>query len=89
MKTYLKIKISSLAAEARIIRREEQRWPGDHQIRTGLHEHRVIDVRREARSALLPTVSCGIAPTGPSNPSATELLIETRVQRWLGRPLPG
>ncbi len=53
MKTYLKIKISSLAAEARIIRREEQRWPGDHHIRTGLHEHRVIEVRRDARSALL------------------------------------
>ncbi len=53
MKTYLKIKISSLAAEARIIRREEQRCPGEHPIRTGLHEHRVLEARREARSALL------------------------------------
>ncbi len=53
MKTYLKIKLLSLAAEARIIRREEQRWPGEHHVRTGPHEHRVLDVRREARSALL------------------------------------
>ncbi len=52
-KTYLKIKLLSLAAEARIIRREEQRWPGEHPVRYGLHEHRVINVRREARSALL------------------------------------
>ncbi len=53
MKTYLKIKLLSLAAEARIIRREEQRWPGEHHVRTGPHEHRILDVRREARSALL------------------------------------
>lgn len=52
-KTYLKIKIMSLAAEARIIRREEKKWPGPHDIRTGLHLHRVHDVRDEARAALL------------------------------------
>ncbi len=51
--TYLKIKLLSLAAKARLIRREEQRWPGEHPIRYGLHEHRILDVRREARSALL------------------------------------
>lgn len=51
--TYLKIKLLALAAEARLIRREEQRWPGEHPIRYGLHEHRILDVRREARSTCL------------------------------------
>lgn len=51
--TYLKIKIKSLAAEAAIIRKEEGRWRGDSEIRYGLHQHRIIDVRREARAAQL------------------------------------
>lgn len=52
MKVYLKIKIKSLAAEARIIRVEERkaRLPD---TRAGLHHHRVIDVRRESRVAHL------------------------------------
>lgn len=41
----------SLAAESQIIRREEQKYCGE--IRCGLHEHRVHDVRRESRSAHL------------------------------------
>lgn len=52
-KTYLKIKIMSLAAEAKIIRREEHRWPGASDIRCGLHLHRVNNVRGEARASLL------------------------------------
>lgn len=56
-KTYLKIKICSLQEEARIIRREEQRWiigkRRNHPIRMGLMFHRKWDVRREQRSALL------------------------------------
>lgn len=54
--TYLKVKIKSLAAEARIIRHEETRFPRgfrDHPTFQGLHSHRTWDVRREARSALL------------------------------------
>lgn len=51
MKTYLKIKIKSLADEARTIRNEEKKTSGE--TRAGLHQHRVIDVRREQRSALL------------------------------------
>lgn len=57
--TFLKIKIMSLAAEARIIRREEKKWPGtvagsnSASIRAGLHEHRITVVRPEARVALL------------------------------------
>lgn len=47
----LKIKIKSLAAEASIIRKDERRLTGDD--RTSLHNHRVIEVRREARAALL------------------------------------
>lgn len=50
---YLKIKIMSLAAEAKIIRKEEQRWYGASELRTSLRSHRVHDVRSEARVALL------------------------------------
>jgi|GEM_PF-5312666 len=53
MKVYLKIKIMSLAAEARIIRKETKRWPGDSPERLGLYTHRIHDVRSEARSACL------------------------------------
>ncbi len=53
MKVYLKIKIMSLAAEARIIRKEERKTPGPSDARQGLHQHRVIDVRRECRVANL------------------------------------
>lgn len=49
---YLKVKIKSLAVEARIIRKEEQK-PQNHEVREELHLHRTYDVRREARSALL------------------------------------
>lgn len=50
---YLKIKIKSLADEARTIRLEEKRWPGKSPERQGLYEHRILDVRKEARSAQL------------------------------------
>jgi hypothetical protein len=57
MKTYLKIKIVSLAAEARLIRREERRYRGPKwgpsPVRLGLHRHRIHEVRPEARHALL------------------------------------
>ena len=44
---YLKVKLKSLAAEAKIIRLEETRSRGG--IRNGLHEHRVGIVRFESR----------------------------------------
>ena len=53
MKIYLKMKIMSLAAEARIIRTEEKKWPGEHDARLGLHRHLIHEVRPEARHALL------------------------------------
>lgn len=69
MKTYLKIKIMSLAAEASIIRREEKKWPRERdipmdqrtdpkqqdrwKIRLSLATHRRFDVRTESRCALL------------------------------------
>lgn len=43
----LRVKIKSLAEEARIIRREERRTHGP--LRTELHDHRVKAVRSEAR----------------------------------------
>lgn len=51
MKTYLKIKIVSLAAEAVLIKREERRWKRGSDVRLGLAEHRRGIVRDEARSA--------------------------------------
>ncbi len=53
---YLRVKIKSLAAEARIIRTEEQRFPRgwrNNPTYFGLRNHRTFDVRREARAALL------------------------------------
>lgn len=50
--TYLKVKIKSLAAEARIIRLEERR-ARTRELRDGLAEHRRTTVRRQARSTQL------------------------------------
>jgi hypothetical protein len=66
---FLKIKIISLAAEARIIRAEERKWPRERDFpleqrqepgskkrwvtRVELASHRRVVVRGEARSALL------------------------------------
>ena len=48
----LRVKIKSLAEEARIIRREEQRAAG-WELRTELHLHRVGVVRSATRDALM------------------------------------
>ncbi len=53
MKTLLKMKIGSLAAEAAIIHREERKWRGTHPMRARLHEHRVNEVRKECHAALI------------------------------------
>lgn len=68
MHIYLKVKIASLADEARIIRRYERRalkslrrtrnWPealpwDKQKTFFGLRQHRIWDVRREARSSCL------------------------------------
>lgn len=54
----LKIKLKSLAAEARIIRQEEMKArfskrPEVQDLRAQMHEHRVKDIREEARATLL------------------------------------
>lgn len=49
----LKVKIKSLAEEAKIIRTEEKKLPGPSAKRMELHEHRVGKVRHCARYALL------------------------------------
>lgn len=54
----LRVKIRSLAEEARIIRKEERRakkrgWIGPGSINESLHNHRTLDVRNEARAAQL------------------------------------
>lgn len=58
MKTHLKVKIMSLAAEARIIRKLELRWKkaprkglDPHPMFFSLQDHRKKDVRSESRSA--------------------------------------
>lgn len=48
---FLKIKLKSLAAESRIIRHEERKSYDKQRCR--LHEHRVGEVRREARATHL------------------------------------
>jgi hypothetical protein len=49
-RVYLKVKAKSLAAEAKIIRKEEKRNPS---FRQSLAEHRRTVVRKEARHTLL------------------------------------
>ena len=53
--TYLRVKIKSLAAEARIIRKEERLALEfrNRSLYDGLHTHRVRDVRDEARATQL------------------------------------
>ncbi len=51
MSVFLKVKIKSLASEARIIRHEERKSRG--QLRNDLTAHRKGIVRREARHTLL------------------------------------
>lgn len=47
----LRVKLKSLAAEAKIIRKEERRsWGG---LRESLHLHRINEVRQEARATHL------------------------------------
>ncbi len=48
-RTFLKVKLKSLAAEARIIRLEERRAKRDPDLLAGLVGHRRGIVRREAR----------------------------------------
>lgn len=53
---YLRVKIKSLASEARIIRQEELQFPKgqrDNATYHGLHAHRTGIVRDEARASLL------------------------------------
>lgn len=54
-KRFLKVKIKSLAEEARIIRLEERRAKarGDYETLTSLYLHRTKDVRNEARATQL------------------------------------
>lgn len=49
-RTLLKVKIKSLAAEARIIRKEELNKRNSH-VREHLYLHRIHEVRDEARAA--------------------------------------
>jgi uncharacterized protein (UPF0548 family) len=62
MRTYLKIKIKSLAAEAVIIKQEERKWKfpvftdnvkQPHPMFFALRQHRLLEVRRECRSAII------------------------------------
>ncbi len=52
---FLKIKLKSLAAEARIIHEQERKTKGAayNGVRESLHLHRVMDVRRETRATHL------------------------------------
>ena len=52
-KVKLKIKVKSLAAEAKMIRFEEKKWPAESEERGELYSHRIFPLRREARSSFL------------------------------------
>lgn len=49
---YLKIKLKSLAAEAKIIRAEEKKYQ-DQSTKQGLYLHRVLNVRNESRATFI------------------------------------
>ena len=49
----LRVNVKSLAAEAKIIRQEAKRYPGDSSERGCLNWHRISVVRDEARAAQL------------------------------------
>ena len=69
----------SLAAEAVIIRKEERRHKGS--VRSSLHNHRVVDVRREARASLLAYAFLRGKPIeqGEQNPDrGTNLYLEAQ-----------
>lgn len=84
-RVYLKVKIKSLAEEAKIIRKEEQRPHRDTDEcgysaeRTGLREHRITVVRSAARHALLAYGFIrgrkyqNIEPEGSSEPNWEEV----------------
>ena len=52
-RTYLRVKVKSLAAEAKVIRQEEKSRCNSSSIRNGLYRHRIDIVRHEARHTLL------------------------------------
>lgn len=75
---FLRVKIKSLAQEARIIRTEESRanFRQDYLLQASLREHRIKIVRREARATLLayqylrglPFASCEAKAPTTDNP---------------------
>lgn len=90
---YLKVKIKSLAAEARIIRHDEEVWRHREHDKGrptffGLRSHRTWDVRNEARHALLAYAFLrgrsylSVEPLGKTNKSRQSPLIDwTRIHK--------
>jgi hypothetical protein len=81
----LKVKIKSLAEEARIIRLEEARSEPGSQQQIELHAHRVHDVRREQRASLLAYAFLRGVPLAAveakADPDEPEWLREARWKR--------
>jgi hypothetical protein len=50
---YLRVKIKSLAAESLIIKREMLKFRTTNPVYERLHQHRVVDVRKEARATIV------------------------------------
>jgi hypothetical protein len=91
----LKVKVKSLAEEARIIRLEESRAGKDDVLRSDLHHHRVVDVRKEQRSSLLAygflrgAEYAAIEPkadTAPEWPRVAKLVSKFGVFVWESHP---
>lgn len=82
---YLKVKIKSLAEEAKIIRREERKTR-DQDLRDGLHRHRVVEVRIEARLTQLAYAYLSGKTRQQVEPNAVKPVnwsrVKTMVQRY-------
>ncbi len=67
----LKVKIKSLAEEARIIRLEERRSKAGGWQQCELHLHRVLDVRKEQRVSLLAYAFIRGVPLAATEPKSS------------------
>lgn len=96
MQTYLKVKIKSLAEEARIIRLEEdkakkriRKGRGEVQkLYNGLYLHRVRDVRHEQRSTLIAYAMLRGKTRGQTEPNCKKWIDTKRVAAMLQRYSP-
>lgn len=79
---FLKVKIKSLAAEARVIRLEEKRAGKNNALREKLYLHRTVDVRKEQRASLLAYAFLRGRPLSAVEPKRRPELEWQAAARW-------